>query len=172
MAAAAWSTRTVERQHSSDRLRHVVLVACGAYLLFGYARGPWVGLPLLSAPRWLQWAFVALMPFGFAYAWWARLHIGRLWSGRVTIKQGHMIVRTGPYALTRHPIYTGLLVAVASTAVLVGQLQSFIGFVLILNGFIVKYRQEEQLLIGHFGDAYVQYRAEVPALIPRVMRLR
>src|SRR5262245_56015237 len=135
MAAAVWSTRTVERQQPLDRVRHVVLIACGAYLLFGYAGGPWMGLRVLSAPRSLQWTFVALMPLGFAYAWWARVHIGRLWSGRVTIKKGHTIVRSGPYALTRHPIYTGLLVAVAATAMLVGQVQSLIGFVLILNGF-------------------------------------
>jgi protein-S-isoprenylcysteine O-methyltransferase Ste14 len=65
-----------------------------------------------------------------------------------------------------------LLVAVTTTAMLVGRVQSLVGLALILAGFIVKYRLEEQLLIGHFGDSYVQYRAEVPALIPRVMRIR
>jgi len=126
MAAAAWSTRTVEGQHAGDRLRHVVLMALGAYLLFGYAKASWLRQELLSMPRSLQWAVVALMPAGFTYAWWARVHIGKLWSGRVTIKQRHTIVRTGPYALTRHPIYTGLLVAVAATAMLVGQVQSLL----------------------------------------------
>ena len=150
MAAAGWSSAAVARQPSAARLRHGVLVGLGAYFLFGYAQAPLLHRPLLPLP------------------WWARIHIGRLWSGAVTLKAGHTIVRSGPYAFTRHPIYTGLLVAAAATAVVFNQVQSVLGFALMTAGFVVKLRQEERLLEGHFGHAYRDYRSEVKALVPGI----
>lgn len=168
MAAAGWSSAAVARQPAAARLRHGVLVGLGAYFLFGYAQAPLLHRPLLPLPWWAGWAAVAMMPLGFAYSWWARIHIGRLWSGAVTLKAGHTIVRSGPYAFTRHPIYTGLLVAAAATAVVFNQVQSMLGFALMTAGFVVKLRQEERLLERHFGHAYRDYRSEVKALVPGI----
>jgi protein-S-isoprenylcysteine O-methyltransferase Ste14 len=100
------------------------------------------------------------------------MHLGRLWSGSVTLKEEHVIVRTGPYGLTRHPIYTGLLLALIGTVLVRGTLGAVLGFFLIAIGIWVKVRQEEQLLISHFGDAYRAYRTAVPALVPRPWRSR
>jgi len=110
---------------------------------------------------------VGVAAVGFAYAWWARIHLGRLWSSTVTLKADHAIVRSGPYALTRHPIYTGLLLAVIATAVVEHTVGAVIGTGFMITGFVVKLRQEEHLLTQHFGAAYDAYRRDVPALVPR-----
>jgi protein-S-isoprenylcysteine O-methyltransferase Ste14 len=108
-----------------------------------------------------------LAALGFALTWWARIHLGRFWSAAVTLKAEHTLIRSGPYALTRHPIYTGLLLALLATAVARDSLGSLIGAGLILLGLVLKLRQEEQFLKAQFGAAYDAYKKDVPTLIPR-----
>jgi protein-S-isoprenylcysteine O-methyltransferase Ste14 len=105
---------------------------------------------------------------GLGFAAWARVLIGRFWSGAVTLKADHALIRGGPYAWTRHPIYSGLLLALTGTALARDSLGGFLGLALLFAGLVVKLRQEERLLLEHFGPAYETYRAEVPALIPRI----
>jgi protein-S-isoprenylcysteine O-methyltransferase Ste14 len=93
------------------------------------------------------WIGAALTVAGIAFATWARFHIGRNWSGFVTVKEGHTLVRTGPYALVRHPIYTGLLLAVLSTAIVHGAVKGLIGFALLLIEWKRKSLVEERLMI-------------------------
>jgi protein-S-isoprenylcysteine O-methyltransferase Ste14 len=112
---------------------------------------------------WVPLLFAAL---GFGLTWWARINLGRFWSGTVTLKADHTLIRSGPYSLTRHPIYTGLLIAVLATALDNGSLAGLIGFGFIMLGLVLKLRQEEQFLTGQFGAAYDTYKKEVPALIP------
>jgi protein-S-isoprenylcysteine O-methyltransferase Ste14 len=90
-----------------------------------------------------------------------------MWSAVVTLKAEHRIVKTGPYTLTRHPIYTGLLLALVGTALVRDTVAGLIGCALIVTGFVLKLRQEERMLIEHFGQDYRVYRKQVPALIPQ-----
>ncbi|HST07498.1 MAG TPA: isoprenylcysteine carboxylmethyltransferase family protein, partial [Gemmatimonadaceae bacterium] len=120
-----------------------------------------------SPAAWKESCGVALVALGLAYSLWARKQLGTLWSGAVTLKQEHAIVRTGPYAITRHPIYTGLLLALAGTVLVRNDIEGLVGCALIAIGVVIKVRREEGLLTHHFGDAYVAYRAEVPRLVPR-----
>jgi protein-S-isoprenylcysteine O-methyltransferase Ste14 len=169
LAAAAWSARTVARQSPAERLRHGVPLSLGAILLF-WRPGILAPLerPLLPPVPWVAWGAVGLVLLGLAHTWWARLHLGRMWSGNVTLKADHAIVRTGPYRITRHPIYTGLLLAALATGVIRDEVAAWLGVLLMLAGLVVKIRQEERLLEGHFGPAYAGYRSEVPALVPRL----
>src|SRR5262249_17077424 len=104
---------------------------------------------------------------GLGFAVWARVHLGRFWSGTVTLKADHALIRTGPYALTRHPIYTGLLSAFTGTALGRDSVAGLLGLGLRVAALVVKLHQEERPLRGHCGPAYQQYQAEVPALLPR-----
>ncbi len=88
----------------------------------------------------LAWALLAVTAGGLVFCWWARLHIGRLWSGTVTRKEGHRVVDTGPYALVRHPIYTGMIAAAFATGVLRGTIVAMAGAVLMTLGLWVKAR--------------------------------
>jgi protein-S-isoprenylcysteine O-methyltransferase Ste14 len=105
---------------------------------------------------------------GLGFAIWARVQIGRFWSGTVALKAEHALIRGGPYAITRHPIYSGLLLALIGTAITRDSRAAFLGLPLVFAGLFVKLKQEERLLLDRFGPEYEKYRAEVPALIPRL----
>ena len=109
----------------------------------------------------------ALTAAGFAFAWWARLHLGKLWSAFVTRKDEHRIIDSGPYGIVRHPIYTGIILAAVAVAILKGNLYAFTGALLIVAGFWIKARLEERFLSEQLGpEAYAVYRSRVPMLIP------
>jgi len=104
--------------------------------------------------------------FGVLVTLWARWTLAGNWSSEVAFKQGHELVKTGPYRYVRHPIYTGLLLMCLGTAVAVGQLHSWLGFVLLGVGFWIKLKQEESLMLRHFPDEYPAYQKQVKALVP------
>jgi protein-S-isoprenylcysteine O-methyltransferase Ste14 len=109
----------------------------------------------------------ALVLAGIVFTWWARLVLGKLWSGNVARKDAHRIVDTGPYALTRHPIYTGVLLSIFATAGAIGRLDALIGFALIAIGLWMKARLEEQFLRAELGAAaYDAYARRTPMLVP------
>ena len=158
-----------------------MLTVVGFILLFvGHGvplRGGWSDLHRVLAtvlPDWaiaapVAWVLFGVAVLGFMFCWWARLHLGVLWSGAVTAKADHRIVDTGPYALVRHPIYTGLLVAVVATAALNGTAVNLLGVPLILIGFWMKARLEERFLRAQLGaEAYDDYARRVGMLLPGV----
>jgi len=161
MLAASWSARVANRpMFGAQSLYHLITIV-GVALLFTDTGAP---NTLHGA---VGWALVAAVVAGFAFCWWARLHLGALWSGTVTRKDDHRIVDTGPYGLVRHPIYTGLIWSAGAHAVLFNELRGYVGVVLIILGFYVKARLEERFLRQELGpDAYDGYRARVPMLIP------
>lgn len=167
-ASAKWSSAPLRRAGLRRELPNRIITILGAYGL--YSR-----LPARVSPRLLDlraispiaWSCVALVALGFAFTWWARLHLGRLWSATVTRKPGHHVVDTGPYALARHPIYTGVIVAALGTALVRGYAASFVGVALIALGFYLKARLEEEFLRDELGrDTYDRYAERVPMLIP------
>jgi protein-S-isoprenylcysteine O-methyltransferase Ste14 len=104
---------------------------------------------------------------GFAVAWWARITLGRLWSGTVTRKVDHEIISAGPYRLVRHPIYSGLLLSVGATAALRGTMAAVLGAAAIGIGLFVKARVEERFLRSELGiEQYDGYARRVPMLVP------
>ncbi|WP_245490454.1 isoprenylcysteine carboxylmethyltransferase family protein [Mesorhizobium sp. M7A.F.Ca.US.011.01.1.1] len=112
------------------------------------------------------WICVALIAIGIAFAWWARLHLGRLWSGTITAKAGHRVINTGPYGLVRHPIYTGLLLAILATMAAKVTVWGIAGTALLIIGIVTKARLEESFLRGELGSAYDDYASHVPMLVP------
>jgi protein-S-isoprenylcysteine O-methyltransferase Ste14 len=169
MLAALTAAKSVVRQSGPGRLTHGLLVAAGGVLMLGRdpRLAPLLG-PVYPLLPWVAWAGVALCAIGLAFAVWARVQIGRFWSGSVALKAEHALIRGGPYALTRHPIYSGLLLALIGTAITRDSPAAFVGLAFLFAGLYVKLKQEERLLLERFGPEYEKYRAEVPALIPRV----
>ena len=110
---------------------------------------------------------VLLCAMGFGFAWWARLHLGQLWSAFVTQQADHRIVDTGPYGIVRHPIYTGIIAAAIALALVKGTVIASAGALLAAFGFWVKARLEEGFLREQLGaEAYDGYRRRVPMLVP------
>jgi protein-S-isoprenylcysteine O-methyltransferase Ste14 len=113
------------------------------------------------------WTLVGLTVAGFAFCWWARLHLGRLWSGLVTLKEDHKIIDTGPYGLVRHPIYSGLMFSALMTAGLRATPAAFLGALMLIVGFGFVARIEERFLREQMGaDVYGAYARRVRMLVP------
>jgi protein-S-isoprenylcysteine O-methyltransferase Ste14 len=108
----------------------------------------------------------AITTAGLLFAVWARVHLGRNWSRSVTIKQDHQLIVTGPYAIARHPIYTGILAGFLGMAIAVTEVRGLIAFALVFVILWFKLRMEEQWMRMQFGDSYAAYSKRVAALIP------
>jgi protein-S-isoprenylcysteine O-methyltransferase Ste14 len=164
--ASVWSSRTVKRGDIGLQLFDRVVTGLGAALLFTRLSRHGAeqhGSDLEAAGGWSLTFVVAL---GLLFTWWARLHLGRLWSGTVTQKRDHRIVDSGPYAIVRHPIYTGLLLSAMATATLEATWVGFAGAALMTLGFYLRARLEERFLRGALGAGYDEYRRRVPMLLP------
>jgi protein-S-isoprenylcysteine O-methyltransferase Ste14 len=112
------------------------------------------------------WLAAWLVALGLAFSAWARVHLGRNWSATVSVKQDHELIQSGPYALVRHPIYTGLLLAFLGSALAVGEWRGLIALVIVLASFWRKLRIEERWMGETFGERYQRYCAHTKALIP------
>lgn len=173
-AAAAWSDRTVKGPATRHQIVYRLLAAGGAALLFGLYRHPLgTELVLWRLPDAAAWVTVALVFIGLLFTWWARIHLGRLWSSNVARKADHHVVDTGPYGLVRHPIYTGIILASIATAALRGTLAAWFGVGLMTLGWWIKARMEEGFLREQLGaEAYGNYARRVPMLVPILSRAR
>ncbi len=174
MVAALWADRAARRVGLLEQAPYWAITGTGAALLLVVrahsGQGPGRLWDVADA---FGWGLVALAAAGFGFCWWARLHLGRLWSGWVTRKADHRIVDTGPYALVRHPIYTGLIAAAFATGVLRGTVFSLGGAMLMTLGFWIKARLEERFLRQELGaEAYDAYRLRTPMLVPFLKRLK
>jgi protein-S-isoprenylcysteine O-methyltransferase Ste14 len=164
----AIGTKTTRRLEpvASRILRMLILVI--AIILLSTTRIPlhWLYLQPWSSGLWPFWLGAAVMVAGLLFAVWAREHLGRNWSSSVTIKQGHELITTGPYAVVRHPIYTGILAGFLGTAIALSQVRGFIAVALIFVGYWLKLRMEEQWMRSQFGETYATYADETAALVP------
>ena len=167
----AVNTKTTQRLEpvASRILR--VFVFLIAIVLLSRTRIPLRGLYLQLWPVgfWPFWLGAALMITGLLFAVWAREHLGRNWSRSVTIKQDHEPITSGPYAVVRHPIYTGILTGFLGTAIALSQVRGFIAFVLIFLVFWIKLRMEEQWMRSQFGETYATYAHQTAALVPYLL---
>jgi protein-S-isoprenylcysteine O-methyltransferase Ste14 len=170
LVAAFSASRALKRQNWWSRALTLAVAALPYYLLFTnklrYGPLAWRFVP--SEPRVLV-AGVALTYVGIGLAIWARTVLGKNWSAMVTIKEGHQLVRTGPYSLVRHPIYSGLLLAVLGTALVVGEVRGLMAVAIAFTGWLVKSRTEEAFLMEQFGSQYQEYRRHTRALVPFVL---
>jgi protein-S-isoprenylcysteine O-methyltransferase Ste14 len=165
---ALGTAKSVSRESPASQLSYTIFNWIGAVLLFFTPiRGGIFSRALYPPSQLVAWIAVIVVAIGLAYSVWARLHLGRLWSAVVTVKAEHRIIRTGPYTLTRHPIYTGMLLALLATVVVRDTVVSLIGCALIATGLVLKVRREERMLLDHFGADYQAYQQEVPRLVPR-----
>jgi protein-S-isoprenylcysteine O-methyltransferase Ste14 len=165
--AAFWSARTVASSETAGVYATRAGMGLGAGLMLLGAFHPWPR----SAPLWTAGdpAVVVLAVgqlSGFAFCWWARLHLGALWSGNVVRKEGQRVVDTGPYALVRHPIFTGLILAATATVLAIATPLAFVGLAVFILSLWRRAALEEAFLRQELGPAYDDYRRRVPMLVP------
>lgn len=170
IVASASAKETQRDEPWRERLSHVLPLMAGGFLigkpsLLGAAMAQRI-MPV--TPAW-QWSAIVLVAAGLGFAALARVWLGRNWSAMVTLKQDHELIRSGPYAVVRHPIYTGVLLALLGTALAVGAGSALVGCALMIVAFVLKLRIEERFMAAQFGDAYARYRNDVAALVPFIL---
>ena len=146
-----------------------VLLVISMVLLYSHRLSiGWLGYELI--PRCLTKALTGLAVTwaGVIFAIWARKTLADNWSAQPTLKQNHELIITGPYKIVRHPIYTGILIAVLGTAIMVGLSRGFIALAITFFAFWHKSRFEEDLMYQQFGEQYKAYAQRVKKLIPWV----
>jgi protein-S-isoprenylcysteine O-methyltransferase Ste14 len=166
--ASSRNVKATRRQESlASRAAHVIPLAVAVWMIAApQLPGNFLGERFLPNAPLATVLGIAAVAAGLAFTVWARIHLGRNWSATVTLKQDHELVRTGPYRFVRHPIYTGLLAAIAGSAVVRGEWRAALAVVIAFVALWRKLRLEERWLEETFGDAYLRYRADVAALIP------
>lgn len=170
--AAGLRVKKMQRNEPTGQLLARVAVLAVAFILL-YSGDPRFGVlnrRFLPQRYWIFLLGSALTSAGVAFAIWARYHIGHYWSGTVALRAGHELIRSGPYARIRHPIYTGMLLAVFGTALAIGRYRGLVAFVIILLGFTWKSKKEEALLAGEFGEAFEEHRRHTGFFLPRFSR--
>jgi protein-S-isoprenylcysteine O-methyltransferase Ste14 len=173
MLAAAWSGKTEKRVYSWDAWVSRLLMVAGGVLIFRRNSFGLGGGELWHVGDADGYALAGVTLAGAAFAWWARIHLGSLWSGSVTLKRGHRVIDTVPYRVVRHPIYTGLLLAASATVAAAATAQAVAGLAVVLVGVFMKARVEEHLLAAELGpDAYGAYQRRVPMLVPFLPMVR
>ncbi|HEX3700303.1 MAG TPA: isoprenylcysteine carboxylmethyltransferase family protein [Phenylobacterium sp.] len=167
-AAMLWTARAVARTSWLSRLGDYAIYFLGFGLLFTPAASV---PPLWPTPEPVGYGLMVLEVAAFAFAWWARVHLGSLWSGMITLREGHHVVDTGPYRLVRHPIYTGFIGAAWALALITPTPAKLAGAVVLTLQMAWKARREEAFLRHELGpDAYDAYSARTPMLVPFTRR--
>jgi protein-S-isoprenylcysteine O-methyltransferase len=168
--AALKIKQPVRRLSGWQRSVQVALTVVGAVLLFDrdLSLGS-LGTRFLPESAAVAWLGFAMTVAGIAFAVWARFVLGQNWSSQVTLKQEHELICRGPYRLVRHPIYSGILLALLGTAIYFGELRGLIAFACFVAGWWLKARTEEALMLQQFGEQYRAYQRDVKALIPFVL---
>jgi protein-S-isoprenylcysteine O-methyltransferase Ste14 len=165
------SKQTRQRESLGSRLSYTFFV-WGAMVLMFFPRrlDPWWHADLLPYSAWMGWLGVAITAIGFCFTFWARFTLGSNWSGSVTIKMDHKLIRSGPYRWVRHPIYTGMIVALAGTALACDQRRAIASVLLLWISFTIKRLKEEQFMRQIFGSQYIEYSRTTGAIFPNPLR--
>jgi protein-S-isoprenylcysteine O-methyltransferase Ste14 len=125
--------------------------------------------PLWATPPAIAFGLTVIQLAAFAFAWWARIHMGRLWSGSIVVRADHRVIDTGPFRLVRHPIYTAFITASWTLALIGAMPQALAGAGVLTALMVLKSRSEERFLRSQLGEAaYDAYAARTPQLVPLI----
>jgi protein-S-isoprenylcysteine O-methyltransferase Ste14 len=154
------------REPRLERLRHMLPLAAAYVLLFGQAgHHGWLAARFASGTAPAA-AGVLLTAAGLGFAVWARRHLADNWSADVSIRESHELVGSGPYRRIRHPIYTGMLLGIAGTALAIGEIRGLLALAIALLAFYVKARKEETWLSREFGERFHDHARRTGMFLP------
>jgi protein-S-isoprenylcysteine O-methyltransferase Ste14 len=150
-----------------EMAQHAVPVILGFWLMF---ENSWKGLNarLLPETPAVLWVGLALTAVGVGLAIWARLTLGANWSGVVTVKKDHELIRKGLYRWIRHPIYTGILTSFIGTALIMNHIRGWLGFLIVWATFYFKARREESFLRQEFTYGFEEHAKRTGMFLPRL----
>ena len=169
MLAALRTKRTLERVSWRRGLYYGIPVVLGYYLMFSRNIGiPWLQHRFVPRTPAVVIAAIVITLAGLLFAVWARVYLGRNWSSAPMIRENHQLIRGGPYRFVRHPIYTGILLAMVGTFLANGKVRGALAVLLVWFAWTIKSRMEEEFMLRTFGVEYEDYRRTTGALFPRL----
>ena len=167
LMSALFVKRTVKRQAASDRIAYIICVLLAFSLLFeNYFPFTFLYHPVLFQSEVWKMAGLVVCAAGLIFALTARIYLGENWSGTITVKENHQLVQSGPYSITRNPIYTGILLAFLGCAMSLGQVKGYMGIIFLLITILIKVKKEEEFMQEVFGGSFLSYKLKVKKLIP------
>ncbi len=167
MISALSVKKSIKRQSGWQRTLYIVCVLLAFSLLFeDYFHISLLYRSFLFQSVYWKTAGLLICTVGLAFALLARIYLGRNWSGRITVKENHELVESGPYRITRNPIYSGFLLAFCGCSMSLGQLKGYLGILLLLTCLLTKISKEEKFMQEIFGEKWESYRVRVKRLIP------
>lgn len=166
---SAYGTKKIEvNEASSSRLlRLSIMCLVFTMLLSDRLRYGLLGWRFVRSNDAIRWTGVGLTAIGLLLCVWARHHLGEYWSDKVVLKVDHQLIRSGPYARLRHPIYSGVLLGVAGTALAIGEWRGLVALVVMASNYFVKAKREERILTSRFGTDFAKYKVHAGFLLPR-----
>jgi protein-S-isoprenylcysteine O-methyltransferase Ste14 len=171
-----WSAKSTDvkdpervEARSSRLIRLVSLLCAIALLAFPSIPLPFINNRFLPNNPIYFWIGAVITASGLMFAVWARRHLGKNWSQAVTVMQDHELIASGPYAIVRHPIYTGLLLGLLGSAVARGEWRGLLAVALVFVILWRKLKLEEKWMRAHFGERYESYARQVAALVPYIL---
>ena len=168
MASAAAGHDGAVASGKGPRARIGVAVVCAGLVIV--SRSHFDGL--VVGALWVQVLGLAVLVASTVFTLWARFSLGTMWSVAPKVKGDHQLRTRGPYAVTRHPIYTGVLGLLLGATLLSGIGQWIVLFPVGVIVFEVKIRMEEHLMLATFPEEYPRYRRRVPQVVPGLYVLR
>ena len=169
LASAMSVKKTIKMESGWQRIVYILCVLIAFSLLFsGYLNTSFLNQPVL--PQGESWKITGLIlcAGGLLFALTARIWLGSNWSGRITIKENHELVQSGPYRITRNPIYTGFLLAFSGCSMSLGLLKGYLGILLLVICLLMKISKEESYMREVFGEKWKSYKSRVKCLIPGI----
>jgi protein-S-isoprenylcysteine O-methyltransferase Ste14 len=174
LISAFFQKKIVEKSSYTNTLFQLIVMIVSAILLVKYdfysplSYSP-LAVVLVKQSLIIDFISIFLCILGLIIAIWARKVLSDNWSIKVVFKKNHELIQIGPYEYIRHPIYTGLLLMFVGTALIVGRISGFVGFIILFIGLYIKLKQEEKLMIKHFNKKYLDYKTRTKALVPYVL---
>jgi protein-S-isoprenylcysteine O-methyltransferase Ste14 len=153
-------------QRSMQRVLHVMFVVIAYVITFFQFKNTFLENKIIPNYEYVEYTGFAILVLALLFAIWARIELGRNWSGAIQKVEGQRLVCSGPYKYIRNPIYTGVVFGFLGTFITFGKLASLIGLFMILLVYIIKISREQKFLIMEFGEEYKKYIKESWALIP------
>jgi protein-S-isoprenylcysteine O-methyltransferase Ste14 len=170
VSAALTASRGPQERPKTEFTPLLLPVFFGVFLLNAVI--PWPDWsPLVVHADWVREFGVLILLVSTAFTVWARFALGTIWSASPTAAEQNQLPTGGPYAITRHPIYTGVLGMTLGSALVADFGPWALPFPILLAGLIVKMRLEEEMMLAEFPDEYPAYQRRVPQLVPGLRML-
>jgi protein-S-isoprenylcysteine O-methyltransferase Ste14 len=161
--------KSVKKESGWERILYIFCVLLAFSLLFGnYFSFSFLNQQILPQSGYWKIAGMILCATGLIFAVMARIWLGENWSGRITIKENHELIQSGPYAITRNPIYSGFLLAFTGCSMSLGLLKGYLGIFFLVGCILMKISKEETFMQEVFGEKFRDYRTKVKRLVPLI----